>query len=155
TAKRQFCAIGSVKTNVGHLYTAAGVTGLIKTVLALQHRMIPASLHFEQPNPEIDFDGSPFFVNTRLREWKTNGTPRRAGVSSFGMGGTNAHLVIEEAPAGSPSTAGRARQLIVLSARTAGALERATDELVTHLGVRSDTSLADVAYTLQVGRRAF
>ena len=98
TQKKQFCGIGSVKTNVGHLDAAAGVASFIKTVLALKHKLIPPSLHFEQPNPEIDFDNSPFYVNTRLSEWKTNGTPRRAGVSSFGLGGTNAHIILEEAP---------------------------------------------------------
>ncbi|HEV2763752.1 MAG TPA: polyketide synthase, partial [Pyrinomonadaceae bacterium] len=91
TDKKQFCAIGSVKTNVGHLDTAAGVAGLIKTALALKHKRLPPSLHFERPNPRIDFAGSPFFVNRRLAEWEANGTPRRAGVSSFGVGGTNAH----------------------------------------------------------------
>ncbi len=98
TDKKGFCAIGSVKTNIGHLDTAAGVTGLIKTVLALQHKMLPPSLHFETPSPKIDFANSPFYVNTTLTEWKTNNTPRRAGVSSFGIGGTNAHVILEEAP---------------------------------------------------------
>ena len=88
--KKGFCAIGSVKTNVGHLDAAAGVTGLIKTVLALKHRQIPPSLHFERPNPKIDFANSPVYVNNKLRQWEANGTPLRAGVSSFGMGGTNA-----------------------------------------------------------------
>jgi len=98
TNKENFCAIGSVKTNVSHLNTAAGVTSLIKTALALKHQQIPPSLHFEQPNPEIDFANSPFYVNTKLSAWQTNGIPRRAGVSSFGLGGTNAHVVLEEAP---------------------------------------------------------
>ena len=92
TDKRGFCAIGSVKTNIGHLDAAAGVAGFIKTVLAMTHREIPPSLHFETPNPQIDFANSPFYVNTTLREWGANGTPRRAGVSSFGIGGTNAHV---------------------------------------------------------------
>ncbi|WP_337886323.1 polyketide synthase, partial [Fischerella thermalis] len=96
--KKGFCAIGSAKTNVGHLNTAAGVTGLIKTVQALKNKQIPPSLHFQQPNPQIDFANSPFYVNTKLTEWKTDGTPRRAGVSSFGIGGTNAHVILEEAP---------------------------------------------------------
>src|SRR3990172_7689263 len=98
TEAKNFCAIGSVKTNVGHLDIAAGVTGLIKTVLALRHKQLPPSLNFERPNPKIDFANSPFYVNTELREWETAGTPRRAGVSSFGIGGTNAHVVVEEAP---------------------------------------------------------
>ena len=100
TQAKQFCAIGSVKTNIGHLDVAAGVTGLIKTALALQNKVIPASLHFTKPNPKLDLENSPFYVNASLQEWKTKpNTPRRAGVSSFGTGGTNAHVVLEEAPA--------------------------------------------------------
>ncbi|WP_235657479.1 condensation domain-containing protein, partial [Fischerella thermalis] len=98
TDKKGFCAVGSVKTNIGHSDITAGVAGLIKTVLALKHKQIPPSLHFQQPNPEIDFDNSPFYVNTTLSDWQTNGIPRRAGVSSFGIGGTNAHVILEEAP---------------------------------------------------------
>ena len=98
TDAKGFCALGSVKTNVGHLNTAAGVAGLIKTALALKHKMIPPSLHFEQPNPQIDFANSPFYVNTTLSAWPAGKHPRRAGVSSFGIGGTNAHVVLEEAP---------------------------------------------------------
>ncbi len=98
TKKKNFCAIGSLKTNIGHLDAAAGVAGLIKTVLALKHKQIPPSLHFEEPNPQIDFANSPFYVNNQLSEWKTNEYPRRAGVSSFGIGGTNAHIILEEAP---------------------------------------------------------
>ena len=110
TQKKGFCAIGSVKTNFGHLDEAAGVAGLIKTVLALENKKIPPSLHFEQPNPKADFANSPFVVNTRLSEWKTNGNPRRAGVSSFGIGGTNAHVVLEEAPEIAPSGKSRSFQ---------------------------------------------
>ncbi|GAB1537365.1 hypothetical protein NUACC21_00050 [Scytonema sp. NUACC21] len=98
TQKNGFCAIGSVKPNIGHLDTAAGVASLIKTVLALKYKQIPPSLNFESPNPEIDFANSPFYVNTQLREWKANKAPRRAGVSSLGFGGTNAHVILEEAP---------------------------------------------------------
>lgn len=155
TQKKSFCAIGSLKTNIGHLDTAAGVAGLIKTVLALKHQQIPPSLHFEQPNPEIDFDNSPFYVNTTLSEWKTNGTPRRAGVSSFGIGGTNAHVILEEAPSVEPSSPSRPWQLLLLSAKTDSALETATANLVTHFKQHPDLNLADVAYTLEVGRRAF
>src|SRR6185369_8534976 len=100
---RGYCALGSVKTNMGHLDAAGGVTGLIKTALALEHRRIPPSLHFSEPNPQIDFAASPFFVNTELREWPVETGPRRAGVSSFGLGGTNVHMVLEEAPAVEPS----------------------------------------------------
>ncbi|MEG4005587.1 type I polyketide synthase [Microcoleus sp. Pol11C1] len=160
TKKKGFCAIGSVKTNVSHLNTAAGITGLIKTILALKHQKIPASLHFEKPNPEIDFSNSPFYVNTTLREWKTEGMPRRAGVSSFGIGGTNAHVVLEEAPnlergrkvAGEKE---RKYQLLVLSAKTSSALETATANLAAHLKQHPELNLADVAYTLQVGRKVF
>ncbi|MDZ8184115.1 MAG: SDR family NAD(P)-dependent oxidoreductase [Nostoc sp. ChiSLP02] len=173
TNLKGFCAIGSVKTNIGHLDTAAGITGLIKTVLALKHQQIPASLHFEKANTEIDFANSPFYVNTKLSEWKTNDLPRRAGVSSFGVGGTNAHVILEEAPRQqgsrgaerSPSGGflrselrreqGRKYQLLVLSAKTNTALETATENLANHLQKHPDLNLADVAYTLKVGRRAF
>jgi acyl transferase domain-containing protein len=155
TDKKGFCAIGSVKTNIGHLGSAAGVTGLIKTVLALKHKLIPPSLHFEQPNPQIDFANSPFYVNTALSEWKSNGTPRRAGVSSFGIGGTNAHVILEEAPTVEASSPSRPWQLLVLSTKTSSALETATTNLVEHLKQHPDLNLADVAYTLQVGRQAF
>ncbi|MFN6531146.1 beta-ketoacyl synthase N-terminal-like domain-containing protein [Nostoc sp. ChiSLP03a] len=162
TDKKGFCAIGSVKTNLGHLDTAAGVAGLIKTVLTLQHKMLPPSLHFETPNPKIDFANSPFYVNTKLTEWKTNNIPRRAGVSSFGMGGTNAHVILEEAPvfeqgAGSRGAGeqGRNYQLLCLSAKSASALKKATANLITHLKEHPELNLGDVAYTLNSGRRGF
>ncbi|WP_308189135.1 non-ribosomal peptide synthetase/type I polyketide synthase [Nostoc mirabile] len=160
TQKKHFCAIGSVKTNIGHLDTASGMAGLIKTVLALKHKQIPPSLHFETPNPKIDFANSPFYVNTKLSEWKTDGTPRRAGVSSFGIGGTNAHVVLEEAPVLEKRTfdethSTRPYQLLVLSAKTSSALETATSNLIEHLTQHPNLDLADVAYTLSVGRRAF
>src|SRR5262249_53255755 len=99
TDAKQFCALGSVKTNLGHMDAAAGMTGLIKTALARRDRVLPASLHFTAPNPKLDLANSPFYVNAELQEWKSpSGVPRRAGVSSFGTGGTNAHLVVEEAP---------------------------------------------------------
>lgn len=153
TDKKNFCAIGSVKTNIGHLDTAAGVAGFIKTVMALQNGQIPPSLHFEKPNPKIDFENSPFYVNTQLTEWEGQ-APRRAGVSSFGVGGTNAHLVLEAAPAPVPSGASRPWQLLVLSAKTESALASATANLASYL---KDTgqNLADVAYTQQTGRRIF
>ncbi|HEX8337890.1 MAG TPA: amino acid adenylation domain-containing protein, partial [Pyrinomonadaceae bacterium] len=152
--RRNFCAIGSVKTNVGHLDAAAGIAGLIKTALSLHHRELPPSLHFSRPNPRIDFESGPFFVNTELRDWEPGGGPRRAGVSSFGIGGTNAHAVLEEAP---PSAVGsepaRDWQLLVLSARTPAALERMTEGLAQHLVENPEQQLADLAHTLQVGRR--
>ena len=155
THKKGFCAIGSVKTNVGHLDTAAGVTGLIKTVSALKHKEIPPSLHFEKPNPNIDFENSPFYVATKLSEWKVDGFPRRAGVSSFGIGGTNAHAILEEAP--TVETAGKSRpwQLLLLSAQTSTALDKMTTNLVERLKQHPDLNLADVAYTLHRGRKAF
>lgn len=155
TEKKNFCAIGSVKTNIGHLDAAAGVAGLIKTALALKHQLIPPSLNFEQPNPEIDFANSPFYVNTKLREWKTGSTPRRAGLSSLGMGGTNTHVVLEEAPTLPVSSPSRPWQLLVLSAKTESALATATQNLSQHLRLHPDINIADVAYTLQVGRRDF
>ncbi|HZI20318.1 MAG TPA: MupA/Atu3671 family FMN-dependent luciferase-like monooxygenase [Pyrinomonadaceae bacterium] len=155
TDRRGFCAVGSVKTNIGHLDAAAGVAGLIKTTLALRHRELPPSLNFERPNPEIDFSDSPFYVNTRLAEWKAEGGPLRAGVSSFGIGGTNAHVVLEEAPPAAPSGESRPSQLLTISARTASALEAATSNLAAYLRQNPGANLADVAYTLKVGRRAF
>ncbi|OAD19106.1 polyketide synthase type I, partial [Candidatus Thiomargarita nelsonii] len=163
TQKNGFCAIGSVKTNVGHLDTAAGVTGLIKTVLALKHKMLPPSLHFEQPNPKIDFANSPFFVNATLSEWKSDGASRRAGVSSFGIGGTNAHVVLEEAPEQLPVISYQQKkgdtcrpwQLLVLSAKTSPALETATTNLAEHLKQHPEINFADVAYTLNIGRKVF
>ncbi|NET60311.1 MAG: acyltransferase domain-containing protein, partial [Symploca sp. SIO2E6] len=155
TEKKGFCAIGSLKTNMGHLDTAAGVAGLLKTVLALKHKKIPPSLNFETPNPTIDFANSPFYVNTSLSEWNRNGTPRRAGVSSFGIGGTNAHVVLEEAPTLEPSSTSRPWQLLILSAKTSSALETATTNLAAYLQQHPEINLADVAYTLQVGRTAF
>lgn len=155
TQKKNFCAIGSVKTNVGHLDTVAGVASLIKTVLALKHQMIPPSLHFEQPNPKIDFANSPFYVNSKLSEWKTDGTPRRAGVSSFGIGGTNAHVILEQAPPQETSGQSRPWQLLLISAKTNSALDTATANLVEHIKQHPDLNLADIAYTLSIGRKAF
>ena len=155
TKKQGFCAIGSVKPNVGHLNVASGVTSLIKTVMALKNKVIPPNLHYEQPNPEIDFANSPFYVNTKLSEWKPNGITCRAGVSSFGIGGTNAHVILEEAPIVGPSGASRPWQLLLLSAKTITALKTTTASLSEHLQSHLDLNLADVAYTLQVGRQTF
>ena len=153
TAARGYCALGSVKSNMGHLDAAAGIAGLLKTVLALKQRRIPPSLHFEEANPNIDFAASPFYVNTTLRDWAANGTPRRAGVSSFGIGGTNAHVVLEEAPTRPVARSRRPSHLLLLSARTASALENATDALADHLRAHPALDLGDVAYTLQNGRK--
>ena len=150
-----FCAIGSLKTNVGHLDAAAGVGGLIKTTLALHHKILPASLHFKSPNPKLGLEDSPFYVNARLQQWRSGATPRRAGVSSFGAGGTNAHVVLEEAPAAEPGGAARDRQLLVLSARSAEGLDQAAARLNEHLAAEDTVDLANAACTLQTGRRAF
>ncbi len=156
TDRKQYCAIGSIKTNIGHLDAAAGVAGLIKTVLALERREIPPSLYFETPNPEIDFESSPFYVATKLAQWDApTDLPRRAGVSSFGIGGTNAHAVLEEAPPRPATDEARPGQLLALSAKTEKALERAFERLATHLERHPQTNLADAAFTLQVGRRVF
>ncbi|MCK4761146.1 MAG: amino acid adenylation domain-containing protein [Candidatus Aminicenantes bacterium] len=159
TDKKQFCPIGSAKSNVGHLDSAAGVTGFIKAVLTLRNKQIPPSINFEKPNPKIDFENSPFYVNTELTEWKQdNRFPRRAGVSSFGIGGTNAHAVLEEAPPRDreeDSASTREYKLLALSAGTEAALERVTGNLSGFLRENSEMSLEDIAYTLQVGRKAF
>jgi len=171
TDAQGFCALGSVKGNIGHLDAAAGITGLIKTVLMLTHRTIVPSLHCDAPNPRIDFARSPFIVNTTLREWTTRGGPRRAGVSSFGIGGTNAHVILEEAPApaarhGRPP---RAHQILTLSAESRTALDAASDRLARYLADKAQhpadktlhvtdeadgVHLADAAFTSQVGREA-
>ena len=157
TDKSGYCAIGSAKTNIGHLDTAAGVAGLIKTVQALRHAEIPASLHFKQPNPMIDFEQSPFFVNNERRDWKPSPNhPRRAGVSSLGVGGTNAHVVLQEAPARPASDSPqRAVSLLTLSAVSPGALVGNRAALANHLKENPELNLADAAYTLQMGRKAF
>ncbi|UCH93306.1 MAG: acyltransferase domain-containing protein [Candidatus Aminicenantes bacterium] len=174
--QKQFCALGSVKTNVGHLDCAAGIASLIKTVLTLKHRLIPPSLNFETPNPRLALENSPFYINTKLTPWNSSQNPLRAGVSSFGIGGTNVHIVLEEAPQSvighSSSVTGKNRkdneyQLIILSARTQSALDKMTENLAEYLeknllnrGNRENPTnpgptLADVAYTLQKGRRTF
>lgn len=155
TEARGYCAIGSLKSNVGHLDNAAGVAGLIKAARALNENMLPPSLHVTSPNPQIDFTHSPFYVNTVLTPWKTQGTPRRAGVSSFGVGGTNAHVILEEAPAPARSSSSRAWQLLMLSTTTPAALTMATERLTSYLEHHSQVNLADIAYTSQVGRKAF
>ncbi|HVI70288.1 MAG TPA: beta-ketoacyl synthase N-terminal-like domain-containing protein, partial [Pyrinomonadaceae bacterium] len=155
TQKKAFCALGAVKSNIGHLDSAAGIAGLIKTVLSLEHKQIPPTLHFEKPNPMIDFENSPFKVNPMLVDWQRNGFPRRAGVSSFGIGGTNAHVIVEEAPATATSASPRESQLLTFSTKTASALPAMAESLAQYLEQQSDNDLADVAYTLNVGRQAF
>jgi len=152
----KFCAIGSVKTNIGHLDSAAGIAGLIKTVLSLKHRQIPASLNFKEPNPEIDFEGGPFYVNTALKEWVAKGEePLRAGISSFGIGGTNVHVILEEAPKQEEGNPGRSCQLVTLSAKTENSLTRYFETLRTFLLEEPEIDLADMSYTFQTGRKHF
>ena len=156
TQDLQFCALGSVKSNIGHLDAAAGVVGLIKTALALKHEVLPASLHYQRPNPQIDFPATPFFVNSQRTAWPRSAMPRRAGVSAFGVGGTNVHVVLEEPPLPAVSDSkAQTPQLLVLSARTPAALLAARNRLAAHLDSHPGLTLADVAYSLQHGRRAF
>ena len=162
TDETGWCAIGSVKGNVGHLGAAAGVISVIKTALAMEHGLIPPTLNYEKPNPKIDFAASPFYVNSVLSAWKPSGSPRRAGVSSFGMGGTNAHVIMEEAPPAAPGRrdrpAGPSAYLLPLSARSRPALGIAAQRLAARLaeaagGTGQELGLADVSYTLRAGRR--
>ena len=157
TPDLQFCALGSVKSNVGHLDAAAGVAGVIKTALALKYQTLPPSLHYRRPNKQIDFAKTPFFVNDKLTAWPESANPRRAGVSAFGVGGTNVHVVLEQPPAAPvrKSGASAASQLLVLSARSAAALDAARHNLATHLRGQTAVDMADVAFSLQVGRRRF
>ncbi len=155
TARRQFCGLGSVKTNLGHLSVAAGIAGLIKTLLALQHKTLPPSLNYQHPNPSFDIENSPFYVVDRLRPWENAAGLRRAGVSSFGIGGTNAHVVLEEAPPVAESGSGRDWQLLPVAAKSLAALDQASVNLARRLGHQPDINLADVSWTLGVGRQAF
>ncbi|WP_324290034.1 non-ribosomal peptide synthetase/type I polyketide synthase [Pyxidicoccus sp. MSG2] len=156
TERRGDVAIGSLKTNLGHLDAAAGVAGLIKVVLSLKHGELPPSLHFERPNPEIDFAKSPFFVNTTLKPWPRGESPRRAGVSSFGIGGTNAHVVVEEAPLVESGTkSSRPLHVVTLSARTPSALEAMAKDLASHVEATPGLALEDVAFTRNLGRHVF
>jgi polyketide synthase PksN len=155
TNRQGYCAIASVKTNLGHLEAAAGIAGLIKAVLVVQQGKLPPTLHLESPNRHINFERSPFYVNDRLRSWNEQRSPRRAGVSSFGFGGTNAHVILEQAPtearkASSPLTAG----LVLLSAQNQGALADLVGRLADHMEHNPSVHLADLCYTLNVGRAA-
>lgn len=155
TADTGFCALGSVKANIGHLDVAAGAAGLIKVALSIHEGVIPPLAHYSSPNPKIDFPSTPFYVNTECRAWETDGTPRRAGISSFGLGGTNAHLVLEQAPSSTRGALARSRHLLLLSARSQTALAAQGERLAAHLESAADQDLADVAFTLQKGRREF
>lgn len=147
--------LGSVKTNIGHLDAAAGMSSLTKVLLAFRHEQVPPSLHFERLNPKVEAERLPFFVNTRLHAWPRGPAPRIAAINSIGMGGTNAHVVLQEAPAAAPAVPSPRPQVLPLSARTPAALRSATRRLHDHLRAHRDANLADVAWTLQVGRRAF
>ena len=149
-----YCTLGSLKSNVGHMVTAAGAAGLIKTALALHHEVIPPTAHFTAPNPTIDFARTPFYVTPSLQPWPRTGEPRRAGVSSFGVGGTNAHVIVEEAPPRPASTSAVGPHVLPLSARSEAALAVAAEQLAAHLDATPQVPLADVAYTLGVGRKA-
>jgi len=153
--KKNYCAISSVKSNIGHFDAGACVAGIIKTVLSMKNKKLPATLHFKTPNPQIDFSQTPFFVNDKLRDWKKGNTPRRAGVSSFGLGGTNAHIILEEAPELKKTTSTRSHNLLLVSAKTEKALHRNVEELKSFLGKNGAANLSDAAYTLQVGRNQF
>jgi len=156
TNKKQFCAIGSVKTNIGHTNCAAGVAGFIKTVLALKHREIPANLHFKKPNPKIDFENSPFYINKKLTKWHSKkNSPRRAGVSSFGLGGTNAHIILEEPPPIEKQQQERDKVYILpLSAKTEYALKKKIENFSEYL-FYSKANLTDIVFTANSGRENF
>jgi len=154
TTRTGYCGIGSIKSNIGHLDTAAGVASLIKVVQSLKHRQLAPSLHFESPNPLIDFPNTPFYVNRTLKPWTVASGPRRAGVTSLGVGGTNAHIILEEAPPVAVTPADRP-QLLVLSARTPSALDAATARLAQHFDSHPEADLASAAWTLQTGRKVF
>uniref|UniRef100_UPI0009B8455B hybrid non-ribosomal peptide synthetase/type I polyketide synthase n=1 Tax=Paenibacillus polymyxa TaxID=1406 RepID=UPI0009B8455B len=157
SANGPWCGIGSVKTNVGHLDAAAGVASLIKVALSLRHEMLPASLHYTKGNPAVDWANSPFYVVDKTQPWTHDQSrhPRRAGVSSFGIGGTNAHVIVEQAPAQRTSDAPSAEEVLVLSARTPSALQTMCERLAAHLEAHPSQRLSDVAFTLQQGRKAF
>ena len=153
TEEKGYCRIGSIKSNIGHLIAAAGATGLIKTTLSLQHERLPASLHCHTPNPHINFAETPFIVNTELTVWPRSNVPRRAGISSFGFGGTNSHVIVEEAPHRSPPMAGNGPQLLMVSARTPTALAASLERLASHLEQHPQVNLADIGHTLLTGRK--
>lgn len=153
TSDRGFCALGSVKSNIGHLDAAAGVAGVIKIALMMKHRELVPTVNFRNTNPAIDFESSPFRVSTQRAPWRSDG-PLRAGVSSFGIGGTNAHAILEESPAPTPTGSSRSEQILVVSARTPTALRSAADQLAEYLESEDVAPLADVSFTLAIGRRA-
>jgi acyl transferase domain-containing protein/surfactin synthase thioesterase subunit/aryl carrier-like protein len=158
TERRQYCAIGSVKANIGHPEQAAGIAGVIKTALVLHHKRIPPSINYDRPNPAINFGSSPFYVNTKLRDFPRSNTPRRAGLNSLGIGGTNVFAVLEEAP---PSVAPEAGSpaffpcLVTLSAKSADALVARVEQFLNWLNNHTDTPIGDICYTSNVSRSQF
>jgi len=155
TQRRNFCALGSIKANVGHLDAAAGTAGLIRAVLALERKCIPPQANFVEPNPELKLEASPFYVPSEAAEWRPGESPRRAAVSAFAVGGTNAHVILEEAPARRPSRARRrSHQLLLLSGRDKKAVDAVAARLSDHLAERVEEDLASVAFTLAEGRAA-
>jgi acyl transferase domain-containing protein/thioesterase domain-containing protein len=155
TNRKQFCYLGSIKGNIGHPTNAAGVAGFIKAAMSLDREEIPPLLHFKKPNPKIDFAQSPFMVADRLIPFPRGEKPRRAAVSSFGFGGTNVHMILEEAPERRPLSKHRPLQLLPISARTSSTLDAYTESLARHLEKAPESRFADVAFTLQVGRKQF
>ncbi|MGB9492418.1 MAG: aminotransferase class III-fold pyridoxal phosphate-dependent enzyme, partial [Terriglobales bacterium] len=155
TKAKQFCAVGTAKTNVGHLDIASGATGFIHAVHVVREGIYPATLHFTRPNPKLDLENSPFYVNATSKRWEQSNGPRRAGVSAFGVGGSNAHVILEEAPPRPVAPSARAMHLLTLSARSEAALDRATTNLGEYLAAHPELPLADVAWTLQTGRHPF
>ncbi|WP_280441974.1 non-ribosomal peptide synthetase/type I polyketide synthase [Nocardia brasiliensis] len=150
------CALGSVKSNIGHTDSAAGVVGLIAAILAVRHGRIPGVVHFRQPNPKLQLDRTPFYVNARTIPWETaDGAPRRAGVTAIGLGGTNAHVIVEQAAAPAPRPEPGRPQILTISTRDAAALRQASARLADQLRDVTGQSLADLAFTLQNGRHAF
>ena len=154
TERNNYCAISSTKANIGHLDSAAGVTGVIKTVLALEHKQLPPTAHFQKPNPRIDFAATPFYVTNTLQDWRSEG-PRLAGVSAFGVGGVNAHVVLQEGPEAESEPTERPAQLLCFSARSEAALDQSIANLKTFHEEHPDANLADLAYTMQTGRHEF
>ncbi|MFF2175852.1 SDR family NAD(P)-dependent oxidoreductase [Lysinibacillus sp. NPDC058147] len=155
TDKKQFCAISSIKSNIGHLYEGAGIAGLIKAVLALKNKKIPPSLHFNVPNKNITFNDSPLYINTKLRDWEQKDYPRRCGISSFGISGTNCHVVLEEAPKVETTYEKDGLQILTLSAKKPELILRMVDNLYQHLLSNSNINFSDVCYTLNTGRNHF
>lgn len=153
SARRRFCALGSIKSNVGHLDVAAGVVGLIKAALCVERGMIPATLHFERPNPRLRLDESPFYVSDRTRRWCPDAGPRIAGVSAFGIGGTNAHVIVQEPPPRLYSRPSHRWQLLPVSAQSSAARDHQARQLVDAINERPDISIADAAFTLSQGRQ--